>query len=95
MNPIEQKTHTRVTTEIARDLESLTTVLITQLQTVGDRLDLHQLELAANQRETAGLHLELDRLEDRVRRLKCDLHDDTDPLHRDLGGRLRWLLTGT
>lgn len=95
VNPIEQKTHTRVTTEIARDLQALTEEWREEFTAACDRLDAHMRQIDENRRTGVDLRLELSRLADIVSRLSRATGDAIAPLKRDtLKGRLRWLWTG-
>lgn len=95
MNPIEQKTHTRVTTAIARDLQALTDAWRDEFTAACDRLDAHMRQIDENRREILQLRLELSHAVDLVSRLSRATGDAVEPLRRrTVWGRLRWLWEG-
>lgn len=95
MNPIEQKTHTRVTTAIARDLQALTEEWAMNFQTFADRLDLHQRQINDRYDDQVTLRLELSKLTDIIARLSDLTGKVVEPLRREtFTGRLSWLLWG-
>jgi septal ring factor EnvC (AmiA/AmiB activator) len=91
MNPADQRKHTTVTTELAKTLQELAESWDDQYTTVSDRLDLHQREIAANERAVIAVRQALERHEQRIEKL---LTTHTEPMRRDFLGRCRWFFTG-
>jgi chromosome segregation ATPase len=91
MNPGETKRHTTVTTELAKTLQELAAGWEDHFTTASDRLDLHQREIAANERAVIAVRQALERHEQRIETL-LTIH--TEPVRRDFLGRCRWFFTG-
>lgn len=94
MNAVEQKAHRVVTTQIAQDLQALAEEWAMNFQTFTDRLDLHRLEISATHRTILAFRLEVDRLEEEIRKLKLNLMTHTLPLRLPFWGRVRWFFYG-